>query len=94
MLLSKYFCDTSITKEKKIKMMREIDDDNNGEIDSEEFYKWMVLNAENDRAKDSSGTKTLSRREERLEIANTGKGIPQDLKDFLEELGVGAVVQK
>jgi hypothetical protein len=94
LLLSKYFDDSAITKEKKLKILKEMDIDGDRQIDAEEFYQWMVLNTESNGSKDASGTKALARRQERLDIAATGGGIPEDLKELLEELGVGAVVQK
>ncbi|CAB9523186.1 expressed unknown protein [Seminavis robusta] len=89
-LMTKYF-GKSIKKEDKKALMRDIDSDKNGTIDAEEFYKWMVLNAQSAGTADQNGTKTLQQRQERLDLAHE---VPQDLLDLLDEFGTGAVVQK
>ena len=72
--------------------MSEIDTDGSGDIDAEEFYKWMVANAKSEGAANEEGTKKMKMRMERLEVGKGG--IDDHLMELLEELGVGAVVQK
>jgi len=72
--------------------MKEIDTDGSGDIDAEEFYQWMVVNAKSEGMGNEEGGKHIKLREERLEVGK--EGMPQHLMDLLEELGVGAVVQK
>ena len=102
--------------------MKEIDTDDSGDIDAEEFYQWMgkprciaslfadihltshicihdvfislwkVVNAKSEGSANEAGTKKMSMRNERLEVGKDG--IDDHLMDLLEELGVGAVVQK
>ena len=91
-LLSKYFPGESFTPELRRKLMKEIDSDNSGDIDAEEFYRWMVVNAKSDGMADEKGSKAMQLRNERLEVGKDG--IPDYLMELLEELGVGAVVQK
>jgi len=91
-LLAKYFPGETFTPEVRAKLMKEIDTDGNGEIDAEEFYQWMVVNAKSDGSADSKGTKQMQMRQERLEVGKDG--IDPHLMELLDELGVGAVVQK
>ncbi|KAL7574053.1 hypothetical protein ACA910_015631 [Epithemia clementina (nom. ined.)] len=89
-LMTKYF-GQYIAKEDKEKLMKTIDADGNGTIDAEEFYRWMVLNAQSAGTASQDGTIALQQRQERLNLAHE---IPQHLLDLLDELGTGAVVQK
>eukprot|EP00984_Skeletonema_dohrnii_P030147 scaffold21369_cov153-Skeletonema_dohrnii-CCMP3373.AAC.2 len=91
-LLAKYFPGETFTPEVRAKLMKEIDTDGNGEIDAEEFYQWMVVNAKSDGSADSKGTKQMQMRQARLEVGKDG--IDPHLMELLDELGVGAVVQK
>lgn len=91
-LLAKYFPGETFTPEVRANLMKEIDTDGNGEIDAEEFYQWMVVNAKSDGSADSKGTKQMQMRQERLEVGKNG--IDPHLMELLDELGVGAVVQK
>eukprot|EP00986_Skeletonema_menzelii_P007003 scaffold2663_cov122-Skeletonema_menzelii.AAC.1 len=91
-LLAKYFPGETFTPEIRAKLMKEIDTDGNGEIDAEEFYQWMVVNAKSDGSADSKGTKQMQMRQARLEVGKDG--IDPHLMELLDELGVGAVVQK
>lgn len=91
-LLAKYFPGESFTPELRRRLMTEIDEDGNGEIDSEEFYRWMVVNAKSEGMANEEGTKEMEMRMDRLEVGKDG--IDDHLMELLEELGVGAVVQK
>ena len=91
-LLAKYFPGETFTPEIRAKLMKELDTDGNGEIDAEEFYQWMVVNAKSDGSADSKGTKQMQMRQARLEVGKDG--IDPHLMELLDELGVGAVVQK
>lgn len=91
-LLAKYFPGETFTPEIRAKLMKEIDTGGNGEIDAEEFYQWMVVNAKSDGSADSKGTKQMQMRQARLEVGKDG--IDPHLMELLDELGVGAVVQK
>ena len=91
-LLAKYFPGESFTPELRRRLIKEIDTDGSGDIDSEEFYKWMVMNAKSEGMANAEGTKKMEIRSNRLEVGKDG--IDGHLMDLLEELGVGAVVQK
>lgn len=91
-LLAKYFPGETFTPEIRANLMKEIDTDGNGEIDAEEFYQWMVVNAKSEGSADANGTKKMQMRAERLEVGKDG--IDPHLMELLDELGVGAVVQK
>jgi len=91
-LLAKYFPGETFTPELRKNLMREIDTDGSNDIDAEEFYKWMVVNAKSEGSANEEGTKKMKMRMERLEVGKGG--IDDHLMDLLEELGVGAVVQK
>ena len=91
-LLAKYFPGETFNAEIRAKLMKEIDTDGNGEIDAEEFYQWMVVNAKSGGSADSKGTKQMQMRQDRLEVGKDG--IDPHLMELLDELGVGAVVQK
>ena len=89
-MLAKYFGQTRWDLDTKRKMFDEIDVDGNGEIDADEFYQWMILN--NTAVTTEDGSKALQMRQERLDVG--ASAVPQHLLDLLEELNVGAVVQK
>ncbi len=91
-LLAKYFPGETFNAEIRANLMKEIDTDGNGEIDAEEFYQWMVINAKSEGSADSKGTKKMQMRQARLEVGKDG--IDPHLMELLDELGVGAVVQK
>lgn len=91
-LLAKYFPGETFNAEIRANLMKEIDTDGNGEIDAEEFYQWMVVNAKSGGSADSKGTKQMQMRQDRLEVGKDG--IDPHLMELLDELGVGAVVQK
>ena len=91
-LLAKYFPGETFNAEVRANLMKEIDTDGNGEIDAEEFYQWMVVNAKSEGSADAKGTKKMQMRQERLEVGKDG--IDPHLMELLDELGVGAVVQK
>lgn len=91
-LLTKYFPGEAFTPALRRRLMAEIDTDDNGVIDAEEFYKWMVVNAKSEGMANEEGTKHMQMRMDRLEVGK--EGIPTHLMDLLKELGVGAVVQK
>jgi len=63
--------------------MAEIDTDGSGDIDAEEFYKWMVVNAKSDGGS-AEGSKQMQLRNERLEIGKDG--IDDHLMELLEEV--------
>lgn len=91
-LLAKYFPGETFNAEIRANLMKEIDTDGNGEIDAEEFYQWMVVNAKSEGSSDEKGTKKMQMRQARLEVGKDG--IDPHLMELLDELGVGAVVQK
>ena len=83
-LLKSYFGDNAWDDDTKKKLMEEMDTDGDGTIDSEEFYKWMVLNASNAGTADEKGTKALQRREERLKLADAT--IDDHMMELLDEV--------
>lgn len=86
-LLSKYFGESSgWSLEKKRQIMADIDEDKNGNIDGDEFYKWMVLNIKSQGAKSSEGTMMLKAREERLALAE--QKVPKKMTDLLDEVSI------
>ena len=74
----------SFTPELRKRLMAEIDTDGNGVIDSEEFYKWMVVNAKSEGMANEEGSKEMQLRTERLEVGKDG--IDDHLMDLLEEV--------
>lgn len=90
-LLSSYFGDQEWNAETKKKLIKDMDTDKNGEIDAEEFYQWMVMNS-TAFTSDERGNKVLSRRQERLQLAEIT--VPDHLKELLDELAVDNVEQK
>lgn len=56
----------------------------NGVIDSEEFYRWLVVNAKSEGMSDEQGTKKIEIRTERLEVGKDGIG--GHLMELLEEV--------
>lgn len=91
-LLANYFPSENFTPELRKQLMAGIDTDASGDINAEEFYKWMVVNAKSRGAASEEGSKQMQLRSERLEVGKDG--LDDNLKELLEELGVGAVVQK
>jgi len=83
-LLKSYFGDDAWDATTKQKLMEEMDEDGNGTIEAEEFYKWMVLNASNVGTADEKGTKALQRREERLKLADAT--IDDHMMELLDEV--------
>lgn len=83
-MLKSYFGDNAWDDDTKKKLMEEMDTDGDGTIDSEEFYKWMVLNASNVGTADEKGTKALQRREERLKLADAT--IDDHMMELLDEV--------
>ena len=73
----------TFTPELRKKLMAEIDTDGSGDIDAEEFYKWMVVNAKSDGGS-AEGSKQMQLRNERLEIGKDG--IDDHLMELLEEV--------
>ena len=73
----------TFTPELRKKLMAEIDTDGSGDIDAEEFYKWMVVNAKSDGGS-AEGSKQMQLRNERLEIGKDG--IHDHLMELLEEV--------
>lgn len=43
-------------------LIKDIDTDGSGDIDSEEFYKWMVVNAKSEGMSNAEGTKKMQMR--------------------------------
>ena len=78
----KYFS-RAVKKSEKIALMKEIDTDGDATIDAEEFYRWMVLNTENEGILNEDGTKGIKRRERRLNIIDE---VPKDLVNLLDEV--------
>ena len=83
-LLKSYFGDNAWDDDTKKKLMEEMDTDGDGTIDSEEFFKWMVLNASIVGTADEKGTKALQRREERLKLADAT--IDDHMMELLDEV--------
>lgn len=90
-ILGSYFGDMLDVKTIQ-KMFEDMDSDKDGRIDADEFFRWMVLHTSNVGTIDENGTKALKRRAQRLELSQ--HELDQKLADLLEELGIGAVVQK
>ena len=82
-LLNLNLAGETFTPELRKKLMAEIDTDGSGDIDAEEFYKWMVVNAKSDGGS-AEGSKQMQLRNERLEIGKDG--IDDHLMELLEEV--------
>ena len=73
----------TFTPDLRKKLMAEIDTDGSGDIDAEEFYRWMLVNAKSDGGS-AEGSKQMQLRNERLEVGKDG--IDDHLMELLEEV--------